>query len=252
MRRGPGGFEGPGRGLEALDLTDEQKEAIKALHEKIKADLEAGMAEILTEEQLARLEEIKERTGGPWGPGHPGAGPLGVLRGLELTEDQQAEVKTIMEAAKEKLEAAETPEARKAAFEAAIDEVKELLTPEQLEQLEKALPRFKERPGGPLGGGILACAEQIGLTDEQITQIKAIEEQTRAAVDAAETIEARHEALQDGREAVEKVLTAEQLEKLKECMAQQRPGRGEGRRPGGYRGPRPGGGPGGFRPGRRG
>lgn len=64
MRRGgpgrPGGPVGPGRGLRGLDLTDAQKEQVKALHEKVRADIEA----VLTPEQL---EQLKARRGGRGG-----------------------------------------------------------------------------------------------------------------------------------------------------------------------------------------
>lgn len=55
---GPGG-PGPGRGpaLRGLNLTEDQQAQVKALHEKLRADIEA----VLTPEQLATL---KQRRGG--------------------------------------------------------------------------------------------------------------------------------------------------------------------------------------------
>lgn len=58
--RGPGFRRGgPGRGmaLRGLDLTDEQKTQVKAIHEKTRAEVEA----VLTPEQL---EKLKARRGG--------------------------------------------------------------------------------------------------------------------------------------------------------------------------------------------
>ncbi len=62
LRRGggPGRPGGPGRGLRGLNLTDEQKAQVKAIHEKTKAEVEA----VLTPEQLATL---KARRGGRGG-----------------------------------------------------------------------------------------------------------------------------------------------------------------------------------------
>lgn len=60
LRQGPGFRRGgPGRGmpLRGLNLTEEQHAQVKALHEKLRADIEA----VLTPEQLATL---KQRRGG--------------------------------------------------------------------------------------------------------------------------------------------------------------------------------------------
>jgi Spy/CpxP family protein refolding chaperone len=63
FRRGPGGPGrpgGPGMALRGLNLTDEQKAQVKAIHEKTKADIEA----VLTPEQR---EILKNRRGGRGG-----------------------------------------------------------------------------------------------------------------------------------------------------------------------------------------
>ncbi len=60
FRRGPGGPGGPGMALRGLNLTDEQKAQVKAIHEKAKADVEA----LLTPEQR---ETLKNRRGGRGG-----------------------------------------------------------------------------------------------------------------------------------------------------------------------------------------
>lgn len=56
----PGGPGGPGMALRGLNLTDEQKAQVKAIHEKAKADVEA----VLTPEQL---QTLKNRRGGRGG-----------------------------------------------------------------------------------------------------------------------------------------------------------------------------------------
>lgn len=63
FRRGPGGPGRPGRpgmALRGLNLTDEQKAQVKAIHEKTRADIEA----VLTPEQR---ETLKNRRGGRGG-----------------------------------------------------------------------------------------------------------------------------------------------------------------------------------------
>jgi Spy/CpxP family protein refolding chaperone len=62
LRRGggPGRPGGPGMALRGLNLTDEQKAQVKAIHEKTKADVEA----VLTPEQR---ETLKTRRGGRGG-----------------------------------------------------------------------------------------------------------------------------------------------------------------------------------------
>lgn len=58
-RGGPGG---PGMALRGLDLTDAQKEQVKAIHERTRQEVEA----VLTPEQL---EKLKARRGGRGGRG---------------------------------------------------------------------------------------------------------------------------------------------------------------------------------------
>lgn len=58
-RGGPGG---PGMALRGLDLTEAQKEQVKAIHEKTRQEVEA----VLTPEQL---EKLKARRGGRGGRG---------------------------------------------------------------------------------------------------------------------------------------------------------------------------------------
>lgn len=65
------------------------------------------------------------------------------------------------------------------------------------------------RPDGPRGpqgspaGGILRLSEELGLTDEQVTQIKAI------VASATEAIEAQRETMQRLQEALQEAVTAD-------------------------------------------
>ena len=60
QRGGPGRPGGPGMALRGLNLTDEQKTQVKAIHEKAKADVEA----VLTPEQLETLKPRRAGRGG--------------------------------------------------------------------------------------------------------------------------------------------------------------------------------------------
>lgn len=65
--------------------------------------------------------------GGPGRPGRGGPGPM--LRGVDLTEDQRAQVRTILEASREKLRA----------------DVLNVLTDEQKAQAAERESRFRDR-----------------------------------------------------------------------------------------------------------
>lgn len=64
-RGGPGRPGGPGMALRGLNLTDEQKTQVKAIHEKAKADVDA----LLTPEQLETLKTRRDGRGGGRGGG---------------------------------------------------------------------------------------------------------------------------------------------------------------------------------------
>lgn len=156
--------------LGMLDLSEEQREAINGLieehREKLKADIEA----VLTEEQIEKLAEAKERLermksqrggyGGFRGRGlgpmmEPGGfrrrfgqGPLRpedgsgavmmrALRALNLTQEQKDAIRAIHQEAREAAEAAETPEERRAIMNGVHEQVLEALTDEQVARLEE-------------------------------------------------------------------------------------------------------------------
>ncbi|MEM9925494.1 MAG: Spy/CpxP family protein refolding chaperone, partial [Cyanobacteria bacterium P01_D01_bin.50] len=77
--------------LQRLNLTDEQKTQMQA----IKEDARAQMKEILTQDQLEKLETAKAN----------GQKKRGVWRTLNLTEDQKAELKKIRESKRSQIEA---------------------------------------------------------------------------------------------------------------------------------------------------
>jgi len=152
----------PPQMLGILDLTDEQKESVKTLVEESRAKLHADIEAVLTPEQVEKLQQLREST--PWGPDGPGRGYLGVgprgpfggsggtppvLEALDLTEEQKVAIEAIREQARIDAEAAETWQARQEIMQAAHEEVKSVLTNEQIEKLEQVYPRTPWGRGGP-------------------------------------------------------------------------------------------------------
>ena len=229
-----------------LELTERQIAAITAIEERTKAAveaaetreakgaaLEAGHAaimEILTDAQRMKLRELQARIArSREGRSRDGGGdmnPFRLLGHLDLTEGQQAEVRAIMARANAAAEAAETPEAKREIMEGAMGLIKELLSPEQLEKLGQMMQRLRRsREGEGEGdgdvrrpGGILECAEEIGLSEEQIARIKQIQSRARAAAAETDDAEVKREIMQNAQERIMSVLTPEQIEKLRECL----------------------------------
>lgn len=134
------------------EATREQKAGqIKAL----KANAMAAINAVLTPEQREKAKGLIDRILSP--RHHRGAKALWVLKQLNLTDDQQAQVKTIVQDSRTQAKAVfddstltkeqkreRVAEIRKATFE----RVKALLTPEQLQKLEelkKNRPQPRER-----------------------------------------------------------------------------------------------------------
>jgi len=211
--------------LGVLDLTDEQKDVIAKLVEDSRVKLHADIEAVLTPEQVEKLEQLHDD---------------GATRGfaaLDLTKEQQTAIAEIRENARAEAQAAETPEARQEIMQAAHEEVKSVLTDEQiekLEQLSRGMPRGRGGPGkghmgigprGPYAGpdGPLAA---LDLTEEQEAAIADIRENARVEAQAAETREARQEIMQTAHEEVLSVLTDEQIEKLEQSCPRAPWGRG--------------------------
>lgn len=241
--------------LGMLNLTEEQKETITKLVEESKAKLHADIEAILTDEQLEKLEQLRESAPSGAGRGYFGVGPRGpfagandippALESLDLTEEQKTVIKEIRDKARTDAEAAETRQARQEIMQAAHDKIKALLTDEQIEKLEQwraSAPRGSGRPGrgnygvgprGPFAGpdGIPPVLETLDLTEEQKTAIKEIRDKAKTDAEAAETRQARREIIQTAREKILGLLTDEQKEQLQQLCPRMQweqggPGRG--------------------------
>lgn len=134
-------------------LTDEQKAKIRELHKglrekrkatktpeeraKLIATVREEVEKVLTEEQLAKLKKLRQAALAERDP----------LNKLSLTEDQKAKIAELRKAAAEKAKATEDREERVKIFATLRQDVKKLLTEEQVKKLEAARPRPGRRPG---------------------------------------------------------------------------------------------------------
>ena len=143
-------------------------------------------------------------------PAKPPRGPslIRCLREIELTPEQTAEIDAIRQAAMEALREAETPEEAREIIEQMQQAIEDVLTEDQLAALQQCLqPRTR-----------LTCLDQIGLTPEQIAEIDAIRQ---AAIEALREVQSPQEAreiIEQMHQAIEDVLTDEQLAALRECL----------------------------------
>lgn len=147
---------------------------------QLRKDLLEQLGEVLTDEQM---KKVKTRFRPRVLARHR---ILAAIRRLDLTEEQKAQIKEILDAARAEAKEAEGPKAK--IFEAAFKKIRtEVLTDEQRKKLAQMRKHF--RPGqGPFAG--------LDLTDEQRQEIRAIMEKARKKIH-------------------DEVLTDEQREKLK-------------------------------------
>ncbi len=122
-----------------------------------------------------------------------------MLGELDLTDEQKEAITALVEESREKLRA----------------DIKAVLTPEQVEKLQK----LREDDAAHKFAA-------LDLTEEQQAVIAEIRENARTEAEAVETREARHEIMQAAHEEVLTVLTDEQIEKLEQLREERPRGRG--------------------------
>jgi len=191
----------------AIKEMKELGEARKQLHE----DLIDQLKKVLDKEQMAKIKrffaDIRRR-------GRRGAMLLGAIKRLDLSEEQKAAARKILQAAKAQANKAEKPEEKAEIMFAAFAKIrKEVLTDEQRKKLEEMRERWGRGRRGAFG--------RLDLTDEQKEQIEAIREQAREKAKAAETRQARREIRREAiKKIIEEVLTDEQRRKLHQGRGQ--------------------------------
>jgi len=196
---------------EAREALGKLMEGRREAHENLLKQLGG----VLNEKQMVK---VKELLAGPMGgPPRPGAGLMGILARLDLSEEQKGKVKEIQEAVRADIEKAQEPRERMKIIEAAAEKVKAILTPEQkakFEELQKAMG-----PGGPRNPAG-RMFEALNLNEDQKKRVDEIMKGAIEKAEKAEAPEAKRQALQDGfKEITEKVLTPEQRKQWEELRA---------------------------------
>jgi Spy/CpxP family protein refolding chaperone len=146
---------------------------------------------------------------------HPGR----VGKALQLTEEQKAKAKQIMQKAREDAKDAETHEQKRKIMKAAHGQLQGILTDEQKQKAKELREQARERMEKRRTARRKRMAEALGLSEEQQSQAKEIMQGAREKAEAAETREQKHEIMQNAKQQMEELLTAEQKEKLEQLKA---------------------------------
>ena len=141
LQSGEGGLRGA---MRSLDLSDEQRQQLRAIHDASQDAVQA----VLTSEQQQQVEQMRQER-----QANGRSRMNATFEQLDLTEDQQAQMATIRSNARSQIEA--------------------ILTDEQRQQAEAALQADD--------GNLRQALRAANLTDEQQQQIRLIMESSRDA-----------------------------------------------------------------------
>ncbi len=148
--------------LGGLNLTEDQRSQIKAIRNETKKDLADATTDdekaklkkaehekimsVLTDEQKKTLSEHRKNVGG---------NPLiGLVKQLNLTDDQKAQIKQILQQAKQDAQAATDKSAKKQIMQDAFKKIRDtVLTDEQRKKLQELIANFKKDHPGHNGNG---------------------------------------------------------------------------------------------------
>jgi Spy/CpxP family protein refolding chaperone len=207
--------------MDKIGLTQEQLDAMEAIRQaamdaireaesptqarEIIEQLRVDLLAVLTEEQLAALEECRQQNRSRYRSGN-------CMDQLDLTEKQIAEMNAIRQAAMDAIREAECPVNASAIFEEMQQLIEEVMTEEQLAAYRECIrPRLR-----------LNCMENIGLTEEQIAAMHALREAAIAALEEAQGQEEVRAIMDQLYEDMMSLLTDEQLAALENCRDGQR------------------------------
>lgn len=130
-----------------------------------------------------------------------------------VTEEQLAAMEAIRQAAIAALKEAESPQKAREIVEEMREDLQSVLTQEQLAAMANCM-----RPKEPLN-----CMDQLDLTQLQMEEIAAIREAAIAAIKEAESPQKARDIIEQMHQAIEDVLTPEQLEILRQCLRPDKP-----------------------------
>lgn len=128
----------------ALDLSDDQKKQIREIMKDSDGDFRAAMekikTDVLSKDQAAKFEEMAKRDRGRHAR-------QGMAKALGLSDEQREQMQAVMQQARKDVQAAETPEAKRAVIEAAHAKVLSdvLTTDEQKAKFKQFTERMRER-----------------------------------------------------------------------------------------------------------
>lgn len=183
---------------------------------------------------------------GPKGWHHGPGGPLEHLtRELNLTDDQKAKIKPILDQNLPQLKAIHDEAVAKAKpiMDTMAAQIRPILTPEQQQKLDALKQRMEAGPGGPGGPGKMHhdmggkggpgmwLTEKLGLTPDQQAKVKAIFEASHAQVKAIrsdtslskEDKRAKLKAIHDSNNTqIRALLTPDQQQKFDAMQAERR------------------------------
>jgi len=143
--------------FDQLDLTAEQKEQIQQIRKEAMEKMHNDIMSILTDEQKEKLADLKKNfKDGPDSDSEKPENTDGsrkrefdfnrLAEKLDLTQGQQTRIEELQQAAREKASNAE-PQERKEIFEKLRDEIKNILTDEQVKELEEMRQNFTNERG---------------------------------------------------------------------------------------------------------
>jgi Spy/CpxP family protein refolding chaperone len=132
---------------------------------------------------------------------------------IGLTQDQIDAMEAIRQAAVEALKEVETRQEARYIIQQMRLDIQAVFTEEQLAALAEC--RQPKR--------FVTCMDTIGLTQDQIEAIDAIRQAAMEALKEAESPQEARDIIEQMHQAVEDVLTEEQLEALRECLRPKRP-----------------------------
>lgn len=151
-------------------------------------------------------------------------GGEGPLSKLDLTADQKAQVKAILEQMHKDVQAA-TDKADKAKIrKAAFEKIKtSVLTADQVKKLQAIRAARGGENGDRAHRPFAGLGKKLGLTDDQKAQVKAILQQARKDAQAATDKGDKKKIWQAAFEKIKtSVLTADQVKKLEELKAERK------------------------------
>jgi Spy/CpxP family protein refolding chaperone len=154
----------------------------------------------------------------PPAPAQPEVRVAAMLAKLNLTDDQKAKVKEIMEAARTQAQQAAEPAEKLKAVKDAVEKIRtSVLTDDQRKQLEGAREKVETGLEG-LGGLFL---DKLKLTDDQKAKVKELVAASRAELEKAAGAEAKAKIIKDAIEKIRTgILTDDQRKALEDLRAQ--------------------------------